>query len=98
MAEGDPAAPRARRFLVSGLVQGVGFRSFTRSMARKLGLAGFVQNLPDGRVEAVAAGGAEALERFAGLLARGPATSAVRELVEEPAPLEGLPPDFVIRR
>ena len=45
----------ATRFLVQGLVQGVGFRYFVYRSADRLGLSGFVRNLPDGRVEVVAA-------------------------------------------
>jgi len=44
------------RFLVSGMVQGVGFRWFVARHARSLGLAGFARNLPDGRVEVVVSG------------------------------------------
>ena len=43
----------AAKVLISGRVQGVWFRAHTRDMARPLGLAGYVRNLPDGRVEAV---------------------------------------------
>lgn len=58
-----PGLP-AVRCLVEGLVQGVAFRAFTRDKARTLGLVGFVRNLADGRVEAVAAGPEEALAEF----------------------------------
>ncbi len=44
---------RRARVLVSGRVQGVGFRFYTRDEARRHGIAGYVRNLPDGRVEAV---------------------------------------------
>lgn len=59
-----PASRPALCCLVEGLVQGVAFRAFTRDKARSLGLAGYVRNLPDGRVEAVAAGSDEALAEF----------------------------------
>ena len=49
---------------VSGRVQGVGFRWWTRARALELGLAGSATNLPDGRVEVVAEGSREALERL----------------------------------
>ncbi|HXT71437.1 MAG TPA: acylphosphatase [Vicinamibacterales bacterium] len=67
----------ARRFLVSGRVQGVGFRYFTQEAAEVEGMSGWVRNLPDGRVEVLAEGDAEALERFALKLARGPAMARV---------------------
>lgn len=53
------------RFLVSGMVQGVGFRWFVARHARALGLGGYARNLPDGRVEVVASGaGMEALAQL----------------------------------
>jgi acylphosphatase len=54
--------------LVSGRVQGVGFRWWTRSQAQRLGLVGSATNLPDGRVEVIAEGPRSACERLAGLL------------------------------
>ncbi|MEW6350959.1 MAG: acylphosphatase [Thermodesulfobacteriota bacterium] len=42
-----------KRVLIAGVVQGVAFRYYTRSVARKAGVCGWVRNLPDGRVEAV---------------------------------------------
>ncbi len=64
--------------LVSGRVQGVGFRYFTARWARRLGLAGFVRNLPDGRVEVVAHGERGALEQLVGALRSGPPGASVR--------------------
>jgi acylphosphatase len=79
----------ARRFLVSGRVQGVGFRYFTQDIAEREGLTGVVRNLPDGRVEAVAEGDSESLTRFEAALRRGPSHARV-ELVEIDAlPLTG---------
>ncbi|RLI89311.1 MAG: acylphosphatase, partial [Archaeoglobales archaeon] len=49
---------------ISGVVQGVGFRYFTRKVARETGVRGYVMNLPDGRVLIVAEGGEEQLEKF----------------------------------
>ena len=78
------------RFLVSGLVQGVGFRWFVARHARSLGLGGYARNLPDGRVEVVAGGGAaDALARLEELLRAGPAHALVERLerqddVDEP--------------
>ena len=68
---------KATRFLVSGIVQGVGFRFFTVRAARGLGLRGFARNLPDGRVEVVAAGAEEALRKLREILHRGPAGALV---------------------
>jgi acylphosphatase len=69
------------RFLVSGEVQGVGFRWFVARHARGLGLGGYARNLPDGRVEAVASGGgAEAMARLEELLRAGPAHARVERL------------------
>jgi acylphosphatase len=67
----------ARHFLVSGRVQGVGFRFFTEDQARLEGLHGFVRNLADGRVEIVAEGDRDALERFERAVRRGPAGARV---------------------
>lgn len=66
-----------RRYLVSGMVQGVGFRYFVRRVAARLGLAGWVRNLEDGRVEALADGPVELLARFEGELRRGPSMAQI---------------------
>lgn len=79
----------ARRFLVAGRVQGVGFRFFVEEQARREGLAGYVRNLPDGRVETVVEGDEEAVERFERALHRGPRGARVERVVAEAAPLEG---------
>src|SRR5262249_26186674 len=70
----------ARRFLVSGHVQGVGFRWFAENQAAREGLHGWVRNLPDGRVEAAAEGDAEALERFERALRHGPPAARVDDV------------------
>jgi len=67
----------ARHFFVSGRVQGVGFRYFTEDRARLEGLSGYVRNLPDGRVEIVAEGDREAVDRFERAIRRGPAGARV---------------------
>ena len=67
----------ARRFLVSGRVQGVGFRWFVTHLGRELGLRGFVRNLRDGRVEVVAGGTDSALAQLAEALADGPPAARV---------------------
>jgi acylphosphatase len=67
----------ARRYRVSGRVQGVGFRFFVSEAADREGLHGWVRNLPDGAVEASAEGEREALERFEQRLRQGPRLSRV---------------------
>lgn len=62
----------ARRFVVSGRVQGVGFRYFTQDVARREGVTGWVRNLPDGRVEARVEGEAEAVTRVERAIRAGP--------------------------
>lgn len=62
----------ARRYVIGGRVQGVGFRYFTETAAIRQELHGWVRNLPDGRVEIVAEGDADALERFEQLVRHGP--------------------------
>ena len=70
----------ARRFLVSGRVQGVGFRYFVQEAALGEGISGWVRNLPTGAVEVLAEGDVEALERFTRQLARGPALARVENV------------------
>ncbi len=60
------------RIIVSGKVQGVFFRASTRDQASTLGIAGFVRNLYDGRVEIVAQGKPEQLDNFVAWCAQGP--------------------------
>jgi acylphosphatase len=77
----------ARHFLISGRVQGVGFRWFAESAASREGLHGWVRNRPDGSLEAMAEGDAEALERFERALRHGPPAARVENVeVDEIAP------------
>jgi acylphosphatase len=62
----------ARRYLISGRVQGVGFRYFTEDIAAREGVNGWVRNLPDGRVEVAADGETDAVERFERAIRHGP--------------------------
>jgi acylphosphatase len=78
---------RATRLLIAGIVQGVGFRFFAERAGRELGLRGYVRNLPDGRVEAVAAGPEDDLREFAERLRRGPRASKVDRLEASEADL-----------
>jgi acylphosphatase len=80
----------ARRFIVSGRVQGVGYRYFTLDAARREGLHGYVRNHEDGSVEAVAEGESESVERFERVLRRGPSSSRVESVtVDEIEPAQG---------
>jgi acylphosphatase len=72
----------ARRWLVSGRVQGVGFRYFAQRRAEELGLTGWARNLDDGRVEVYAAGPAERLSDLAAALHMGPRMAEVRGVEE----------------
>ena len=67
----------AKRFLVSGRVQGVGYRFHARDAATREGLGGSVRNLPDGRVEVEAEGDDEAMRRFERALRQGPLSGRV---------------------
>lgn len=69
-----------QRFLVSGRVQGVGFRYFARRVATRLGISGWVRNLPDGAVEAVGDGSPDALARFEAELRSGPTLAVVERV------------------
>ena len=80
----------ARRFFVTGRVQGVFFRASTRAQALRLGLVGWAINLPDGRVEVLAAGSSGALGELAEWLADGPPAAKVTSLEESPADLAEL--------
>ena len=62
----------ARRYFISGRVQGVGFRYFAERAAEELGVSGYARNLADGRVEVYAIGATEQLDRLSGMLAQGP--------------------------
>ena len=87
----------ARRFVISGRVQGVGYRFFAERAARRENLKGWVRNLPDGRVEAAAEGEAEAIERFEGQLRHGPSGARVEHLEVEDVVPEGRYVGFNIR-
>ena len=66
---------------ITGRVQGVYFRGWTRGQAQRLGLRGWVRNLRDGRVEVLAKGDVAALEEFQKLLWQGPSFSRVDDIV-----------------
>jgi acylphosphatase len=73
----------ARRAVVSGRVQGVGFRFFAERAAKKAGVVGWVRNLPDGRVETVVEGSDDAVDRYLGELRKGPLGSRVTDVAVE---------------
>jgi acylphosphatase len=87
----------ARRIVVSGRVQGVGFRWFTQAAAVREGLHGWVRNLPDGRVEISAEGDAEALDRFEHRVRHGPSGARVEEVEIVDVGATGSDSGFTIR-
>jgi acylphosphatase len=84
-----------RHFLVSGRVQSVGFRYFVAREARCLGLDGWVRNLPDGRVEALARGDSGRIETLLGRLWQGSPMSKVFDVAVEDA-TNGIQDGFAI--
>jgi acylphosphatase len=84
----------ATRFFVSGKVQGVCFRAYTRDEALRLGLRGYARNLDDGRVEVVACGDAQAVEALADWLQHGPPMARVDALERHPVEREAIGDDF----
>ena len=75
----------ARRWIIRGHVQGVGYRYFAQKAALALGLTGYVRNLDDGNVEAYATGPADKLSDFAARLHMGPRYADVRGVEEQEA-------------
>lgn len=71
------------RVFISGFVQGVGFRYFVKQNARKIGVTGWVRNLPDGRVEALVQGNEEKVKELISVCSKGPFLSEVRDVVVE---------------
>jgi acylphosphatase len=79
-----------KRVLVSGEVQGVFFRDTCRRIAGQQGVAGWVRNLPDGRVEAVFEGDADRVERLVTWAHRGPSRARVTAVAVQDEPVQGL--------
>lgn len=71
-----------KQFIITGRVQGVGFRQYTLMRARQIGVTGFVRNLPDGSVECVASGTEEQMDAMLAALRRGPPGSEVNSVAE----------------
>jgi len=88
----------ARKFLISGEVQGVGFRYFTQRSSARHQVRGYVKNLEDGRVEVFAEGNAKAVEDFRHDLAAGPTYSRVKEIEELVVEPSGRYSNFRIER
>jgi len=76
-------AKLAKRYFVSGMVQGVGYRYFAQDAAEKLRVSGFVRNLYDGRVEVFAMGTPQQHAGLRAHLERGPRLSSVTDVREE---------------
>ena len=86
-----PSPTEARRFLVRGRVQGVGFRWFVEREAHILGIAGWVRNNHDGTVEVLAQGTHDQLSGLRSRLAQGPRAARVDHVEESDArPVDGL--------
>lgn len=86
-----------RHYLVSGRVQGVGFRWFAVDAATREGLGGWVRNCADGRVEAVAEGESDSVARFEAALWRGPSRARVEDVQVSDAEPLGAVDGFSIR-
>ncbi|NDP42436.1 MAG: acylphosphatase [Aromatoleum sp.] len=80
----------ARRLVISGRVQGVGFRYALIEVARESGIAGWVRNLRDGAVEALVQGDAVGVERTLAWCRRGPPSANVSNVAVAPVPVEPL--------
>ena len=83
---------------ISGRVQGVGFRAWTQGQARKLGLAGWVRNEPDGTVAAVFAGPPAAVAAMVEYRGQGPPDASVSAVETWDENLADLPPEFRVTR
>jgi len=89
--------PVCAEILVSGRVQGVYYRAFTRQAAQRWGLTGFCRNLPDGQVEVIAEGERTVVESFIEQLRNGPPRAKVENIQVYWKPSERRFKDFSIR-
>ena len=87
----------ARRYLIAGRVQGVGFRAFAEDLASIEGIHGYVRNTEDGGVEVVVEGEEESVTRVERKLRRGPPMARVETFEVEPLVPTGRPYGFSIR-
>jgi len=85
-----------KKFVISGRVQGVGYRYFAERWAEQLGIAGYVKNLWDGNVEVYAIGDAVALEELKRQLAEGPRSARVAAIDESDEPVDKRYNRFII--
>ncbi len=84
--------------LVKGIVQGVGFRAFVRRNAKRLGIKGFVRNLPDGfTVEIVAEGPDDSIEQLVSIVNKGPPGAIIEDVEVEYEEPKNEFDDFEIR-
>lgn len=88
----------ARKFVIKGRVQGVGYRFFTQRVAARHQVLGYVRNLPDGRVEAYAEGPGAAVEAFKLELLAGPRYAKVTDIEETVSEPENLYSSFRIEK
>jgi acylphosphatase len=88
----------ARKYLISGEVQGVGYRFFAQRVAARHQVRGYVRNLADGRVEVVAEGALESVEGFRHDLATGPGYATVAHVEELNLEPTGAYKSFLIER
>ena len=86
----------ARKYVVTGRVQGVGFRFFAERVANELGLRGYVKNIWNGDVEAYAIGNEVQLEEFRRQLAEGPRMARVESVQESDTTIDKTYRSFVI--
>ena len=86
----EPDALQARRWFISGRVQGVGFRWFVEKNATAIGARGWARNEDDGRVQVYATGNRDQLDRLAACLHQGPRMAEVRGVEEQEAPVQQL--------
>ena len=81
---------------ITGFVQGVGYRQFVRQQARKLGLTGWVQNMPDSSVEAKVFGPLDTIQELVARCKKGPFLSEVKDVTTEWIESDTVPTDFSI--
>jgi acylphosphatase len=88
----------ARKFIISGMVQGVGFRFFAQRSAARHQVRGYVRNLEDGRVEALTEGSAKAVQAFLEDITAGPIYAKVEDIEETVLEPSGLYSAFLIEK
>lgn len=85
------------RVRIEGLVQGVFFRAFTQEEAQKIGLSGWVRNLPDGSVEAAVEGESSKVDQMIEWCHKGSPSSQVTQVTVKEEEPQGESGDFIIR-